>query len=105
MTVLTESDIFSEKELRKRAKIMQWAREREIDRFSNMSGAQLSVYIKGKRCGNCDKWNKSSLCPKEHNVKGYSRGPSSSAFPCNEFTPDFSFSIALEVQTMKKLES
>lgn len=39
----------------------------------------------GTRCGDCDKWMKSRECPKEHNVKGWSRGPSSEAYICLEF--------------------
>lgn len=37
------------------------------------------------RCGNCDKWMKSSECPREKNVNGYSRGPSMSEWPCPQY--------------------
>lgn len=36
-------------------------------------------------CGNCFFWMKSSLCPREHNVKGYSQGPSMSGLACKKF--------------------
>lgn len=85
--------------------IMQQAREREIDRCSKMTAFELSDRIIRKRCGDCDNWNKSRLCPKEVNVNGRSRGPSMNSFTCPSFTPDFSYGIALEVQTMRKLES
>jgi hypothetical protein len=85
--------------------IMQKAREREIDHYSKMTAFALSDRIIRKRCGDCDNWNKSRLCPKERNVNGYSRGPSMNDFTCPSFVPDFSYSIALEVQTMRKLES
>jgi hypothetical protein len=39
----------------------------------------------GKRCGDCFKWNKSTLCPKEHNVNGMSRGPSCEGIICKDF--------------------
>lgn len=38
------------------------------------------------RCGNCFHWMKSSQCPQERNVNGYSRGPSCDAHPCAKFT-------------------
>ena len=38
-----------------------------------------------RRCGNCTKWMKSRICPKEKNVNGYSKGPSSEAAACSEF--------------------
>jgi hypothetical protein len=42
-------------------------------------------------CGSCDHWAKSRECPKEHNVKGISRGPSMNGMPCEKFkgTSDF----------------
>lgn len=38
-----------------------------------------------ERCGNCDHWMKSSQCPRERNVNGYSRGPSCDELPCTKF--------------------
>ena len=38
-----------------------------------------------KRCGACDYWMKSRDCPREHNVNGYSRGPSMDAHPCQKW--------------------
>lgn len=37
------------------------------------------------RCGNCYFWMKSRDCPREHNVKGISRGPSSGENPCPKY--------------------
>jgi hypothetical protein len=43
------------------------------------------------RCGSCNHWMKSRECPREHNVKGMSRGPSADASTCSKFdgTKDF----------------
>lgn len=38
-----------------------------------------------RRCGNCDFWMKSSLCPSERNINGMSRGPSGDGAPCSKF--------------------
>ena len=38
-----------------------------------------------KVCGACDHWMKSSLCPRETNVKGHPSGPSMSGSPCKKF--------------------
>lgn len=37
------------------------------------------------KCGECSKWMKSRECPREHNVKGMSRGPSSGDGACDKF--------------------
>lgn len=84
---------------------MEEYRRHEIERFSEMDELDLNKYVQHKRCSNCDKWMKSSLCPREHNVRGYSKGPSADDFPCGDFEPNFRYGIALEVQTMRKLES
>ena len=39
------------------------------------------------RCGDCSHWMKSSECPREHNVKGMSRGPSCDGMACDKFSP------------------
>jgi hypothetical protein len=88
-----------------REAIMQRAREREIERFTNMTLTDLNLYIIRKRCSNCYNWMKSSMCPREVNVNGRRRGPSMNDFTCSSFVPDFDYAIALEVQTMRKLES
>lgn len=38
-----------------------------------------------RRCGNCYFWMKSSQCPYEKNVHGFSRGPSCDDAPCGKF--------------------
>ena len=40
---------------------------------------------KPKRCGDCDFWMKSSLCPEERNVNGWNKGPSMNGIPCSKF--------------------
>ena len=39
-----------------------------------------------RRCGNCNHWMKSRDCPRERNVKGFSRGPSMGAPACDQFS-------------------
>ncbi len=39
----------------------------------------------GNECGDCDKWMKSSLCPREKNVNGRNKGPSCGAYICGQF--------------------
>lgn len=38
-----------------------------------------------KRCGACDHWMKSSLCPKEKNINGRNHGPSMNSYTCDKF--------------------
>jgi len=38
-----------------------------------------------KRCGACAHWMKSRDCPREKNVNGQTRGPSSRDIPCGKF--------------------
>lgn len=45
----------------------------------------LSRWI-NKRCGNCDKWMCSNLCPQERNVNGRKKGPSMNAYGCDLFS-------------------
>lgn len=51
-------------------------RRDELDVLRNLSR---------RECGNCDKWMKSRECPREHNVKGMSRGPSCKGLACGSF--------------------
>lgn len=37
------------------------------------------------RCGECSKWMKSRECPREKNVNGWTRGPSSGDVTCDSF--------------------
>lgn len=46
---------------------------------------ELTAAIAKVRCGDCDKWMKSRQCPREHNVRGQSRGPSCEGMPCGQF--------------------
>jgi hypothetical protein len=81
----------------------------EIARWQEKSLREITTYVNSKRCGNCDLWNKSRMCPLEKpgtgKRSGYSVGPSSASPTCSSFVPDFEYDIALQVQTMKKLES
>src|SRR6185312_17104093 len=38
-----------------------------------------------KCCGNCEHWMKSSECPAERNIGGYTRGPSCDDFTCDQY--------------------
>jgi hypothetical protein len=37
------------------------------------------------RCGKCRHWMKSSACPMERNVNGYTRGPSRNGTVCGKY--------------------
>lgn len=50
------------------------------EKIKELSDQLLSI---GKGCGDCDKWMKSYLCPKEINVNGFTRGPTKDAPICN----------------------
>lgn len=67
--------------------VWDWA-----DRFSEHVHTQdkirklrAAVFQQGRTCGDCSNWMKSRLCPKERNVKGMTRGPSSGDLKCNQF--------------------
>ncbi len=59
------------------------SRTKRLARQSRINQIERSLR---PRCGNCDHWMKSSLCPHEKNVNGYSRGPSCDEMPCGKFT-------------------
>lgn len=50
-------------------------------------GYEMSLAITSAlpRCGECYWWMKSRDCPREHNVKGMSRGPTCDAAVCDKF--------------------
>ena len=50
-----------------------------------LSDAMIAKYAPKHRCGDCNKWMKSSECPREHNVRGISRGPSWGEPTCDQF--------------------
>lgn len=54
---------------------------------NNTAIRDLSDRIKliGTHCGDCDKWMKSSACPREINIKGRLFGPSCNSPICDEF--------------------
>jgi hypothetical protein len=78
-------------------------------RFQAMTSREIDRYVSSKRCGNCDLWMKSSMCPQEKpgtgKRSGYSVGPSAREYTCSSFVPNFNYDAALQVQVMKKLES
>jgi len=79
-------------------------KQRQIDNLiKSNSLASLQELARRRKCGNCYNWMKSSMCPKEHNVRGRSRGPSSSVHACNEFVPDQDIKFAEEAIVIKKL--
>ena len=61
------------------------AADRAMQRAVRINDLRVEIASIGKRCGDCDKWMKSSECPKEHNVNGMTRGPSCGAFKCSEY--------------------
>lgn len=61
-------------------KASQW-----IQVQSRIQELKYAIRQCGTRCGDCDKWMKSSECPREKNVNGMTRGPSINAPICNQF--------------------
>lgn len=57
----------------------------------------------GTRCGDCYNWMKSTMCPKEHNIKGYSRGPSCDDYKCKDFVQT-EHSIEFKAELEKELK-
>lgn len=47
------------------------------------------------RCGACNHWMKSRVCPREKNIGGMTRGPSSGSLACDQFSRSMS-SIATQ---------
>ncbi len=58
------------------------ARVHRLDRIRRLTAEIASI---GRSCGDCGKWMKSRQCPREANVNGQSRGPSSEALICGQF--------------------
>lgn len=58
--------------------IWEWAGKLSdhVQRQDRIRKLTIQIAKVGTTCGDCDKWMKSKECPREHNVKGYSRGPS-----------------------------
>lgn len=50
-----------------------------------------------KTCGACHFWMKSQECPRERNVNGWNRGPSSGDVPCGRFQSNAHHVAAVEV--------
>lgn len=81
----------------------------QLDKFIDVMGKAAHIaYLKRERsrlqsearpkCGNCDFWMKSRLCPAEHNVNGQTRGPSCSGIACQKFVMS-----PLSAKTFEKL--
>lgn len=54
-------------------------------RLDKMRKLRARISTIGTECGDCDKWMKSSLCPREKNVNGKKSGPSCGASICSQF--------------------
>lgn len=67
------------------AKAVNWARENDKELYWALSDALVAKYAPKHKCGDCNKWMRSRECPREHNVKGMSRGPSCADSPCDQF--------------------
>lgn len=46
---------------------------------------KIKEYKKPLTCMDCNNWMKSKLCPREINVNGWNKGPSSDDIICNKF--------------------
>lgn len=58
--------------------ILDWDTRNQLARMTREAHA-LVRDSKEPTCGKCEWWMKSSDCPQERNVNGYSRGPSTSS--------------------------
>ena len=60
------------------SQVWDWAHRlsEHTQRLDRIRKLRATLAKLGRECGDCHKWNKSRECPKEHNVKGHSRGPS-----------------------------
>ena len=56
-----------------------------VHRNDEMRQLRAKILKANLQCGSCDKWMKSSLCPRERNINGYSRGPSCADLKCDQF--------------------
>ena len=56
------------------------------------------------RCGECSHWMKSRECPREHNVKGMSRGPSCDDRTCDKFVAKDAETAARIAERRKPLD-
>lgn len=54
-------------------------------RVDEMRRLNADIRKIGTRCGDCDKWMKSSQCPMEWNENGRQRGPSCEDTTCAQF--------------------
>lgn len=54
-------------------------------RLHKMRQLRADIAKIGNRCGDCNKWMKSSQCPREKNVNGRNRGPSCDDYKCGQF--------------------
>lgn len=56
------------------------------------------------KCGECSYWMKSAFCPREHNVKGMSRGPSCADSACSKFVAKDAATAALIAERRKPID-
>jgi hypothetical protein len=55
-------------------------------RLDRIRKLRARIIVIGSVCGDCDKWMKSSQCPREvSTMSGYNKGPSCGEFKCNSF--------------------
>ena len=57
---------------------------------------QLAAHQTNPKCGDCYNWMKSSMCPREHNVRGQTTGPSCNGARCESFVWDGPIRAALD---------
>lgn len=89
--------------------IWDWAAQLgdEMQRRDAIADLTKRIANLGRFCGDCEKWMKTSQCPRERNVGGYSRGPSMSAPKCGQFvektsTTEFREQLKSELAELQK---
>lgn len=87
-----------------------------IDRFLEITGhlTEATVHrdeanrlhrVSLPKCGNCNKWMKSSQCPREHNVNGMTRGPSSEEIACKQYVEGSTVQIFRDLSAAEMMKA
>lgn len=85
--------------------IWDWAARlsAHTSRLDKMRRLRAEISQMDRVCGSCHFWMKSRECPKEKNVNGYSRGPSSGSPKCGQFVMTKS-TAELRAERQKELD-
>jgi hypothetical protein len=68
--------------------IWAWAADLSAWRQRQDRMRELTRQIAKVRCGDCQHWMKSRICPREHNVNGRNKGPSCEGVICDKFVEE-----------------